>query len=722
MEFVKQIPPSFQSWQSKGHATEEDIVEEQLELNSDVFSIEEQVGVRVCSWNVDQKKPDTLLEKLQAWLHDKARDAPGVIAVGLQEVDMSANAMLREETDPAKPWIRFLAMAAGEGYQQIAARQLAGLLLCVFVRKDLTEHVTHNTVTIVRCGAMGNSVANKGAVIVRFNLYHTSFVFSTAHLAAHQGETEKRNRDFQRIVEYIPTPPCGGATFSSPHERVFFFGDLNYRIDGLSYEATCEYIEKDQIAALHPYDQIEQEDQVQLYQRDYNFTVPQPPFPPTYKFDPGTWRYDTSEKRRVPAWTDRILYRAGDGGPDDAISLVEYTSNRDLLVSDHRPIVGHFDVKVMHEHAEKKARVRSAIMDKITTLGSEYAVPKIVLSENIIDFGNVVYGRQYSRDVQISNRGHAVFMVEIWMFPSTRRSGYATPPSPQHNLTPSWLSLSTIAIRVAPGETKTVTIKCCMDKSAVASFAPGLVRGPFECPSDGSNTGVVDLTQLLVISARQERWSFTCQAKYTPSCFASRLPDLSVLGLVPIATAYNMRKDEQPQLPSRPQVPKELWIMVDYLFRHCRTKNLFQTDIKPKSFEEIRSHLDSKCEPFPAHVDPCATSQALLIFLHDLQEPIMPYKYYARCLGLDGHQRTYPSSLPHLPDANFNCLVYIVSFLRFLLRPENQQHNELTPQLLAQGFSHVLLQPPPNHSTAQHDSERIKRRDYLLHLLQTDSF
>jgi len=32
-------------------------------------------------------------------------------------------------------------------------------------------------------------------------------------------------------------------------------------------------------------------------------------FPPTYKFDVGSDVYDTSDKQRVPSWTDRILCR-----------------------------------------------------------------------------------------------------------------------------------------------------------------------------------------------------------------------------------------------------------------------------------------------------------------------------------------------------------------------------------------------------------------------------
>jgi synaptojanin len=32
-------------------------------------------------------------------------------------------------------------------------------------------------------------------------------------------------------------------------------------------------------------------------------------FNPTYKYDKGTNNYDTGEKKRIPAWTDRIFFK-----------------------------------------------------------------------------------------------------------------------------------------------------------------------------------------------------------------------------------------------------------------------------------------------------------------------------------------------------------------------------------------------------------------------------
>ncbi|KAJ1448987.1 Endonuclease/exonuclease/phosphatase [Pelagophyceae sp. CCMP2097] len=70
------------------------------------------------------------------------------------------------------------------------------------------------------------------------------------------------------------------------------------------------------------------------------YVEPNLSFPPTFKLDPYTDAYDTSQKRRVPAWTDRVAF-AGDG-----IAAFEYKSVQNARCSDHRPVYCKLSVLV----------------------------------------------------------------------------------------------------------------------------------------------------------------------------------------------------------------------------------------------------------------------------------------------------------------------------------------------------------------------------------------
>lgn len=74
-------------------------------------------------------------------------------------------------------------------------------------------------------------------------------------------------------------------------------------------------------------------------------------FMPTYKFDIGSDNYDSSEKARIPAWTDRILRK----GPN--LRQLAYNS-APLRFSDHRPVYALFDCQV--------SIINEAIRDKIS--------------------------------------------------------------------------------------------------------------------------------------------------------------------------------------------------------------------------------------------------------------------------------------------------------------------------------------------------------------------
>lgn len=106
-----------------------------------------------------------------------------------------------------------------------------------------------------------------------------------------------------------PPPPSTPETaVTARFDRVIVMGDMNYRLDG------CTRAEADALLASGDLPSLLARDQLTAERRAGRvfpgFTEAAVTFPPTYKLDPGTDVYDSGEKRRIPAWTDRILFKA----------------------------------------------------------------------------------------------------------------------------------------------------------------------------------------------------------------------------------------------------------------------------------------------------------------------------------------------------------------------------------------------------------------------------
>lgn len=68
-------------------------------------------------------------------------------------------------------------------------------------------------------------------------------------------------------------------------------------------------------------------------------------FAPTYKYNNGSNTYDTSEKMRAPAWTDRILFKGK--------NLVQNGYGRnEMTLSDHKPskLYRYYDLSISKSH------------------------------------------------------------------------------------------------------------------------------------------------------------------------------------------------------------------------------------------------------------------------------------------------------------------------------------------------------------------------------------
>ena len=202
-------------------------------------------------------------------------------------------------------------------------------------------------------------------MIFRFILDDTSICLVNCHLAAGQTQTANRNNDITNILETPAFPIEHHSSTSSDnfvvggdgcmildHEICILNGDLNYRIDTMGRDTVVKAIHANNLSKLLERDQL-------LVSRRRNpgfrlraFMECPITFAPTYKYDVGSDRYDTSEKRRAPAWCDRILYR-GTG----KIKQIDYRRH-ELRVSDHRPVSGRFKIRVKSIQANKRKTVR----------------------------------------------------------------------------------------------------------------------------------------------------------------------------------------------------------------------------------------------------------------------------------------------------------------------------------------------------------------------------
>eukprot|EP00276_Gloeochaete_wittrockiana_P003554 CAMPEP_0184658458 /NCGR_PEP_ID=MMETSP0308-20130426/25471_1 /TAXON_ID=38269 /ORGANISM="Gloeochaete witrockiana, Strain SAG 46.84" /LENGTH=566 /DNA_ID=CAMNT_0027097447 /DNA_START=81 /DNA_END=1781 /DNA_ORIENTATION=+ len=148
-----------------------------------------------------------------------------------------------------------------------------------------------------------------------------------------------------------------GTNISDRFDRIFWMGDLNYRVNG-NRAAVDELLRR--------FDTIGREvllanDQLHGERRKgtvFNgFEEGDILFRPTYKFADGSDEYDPSAKRRIPAFTDRILYRdrerhshshnhpQGNGhARRKNIKLLRYDSLPEVRTSDHRPVFAIFSV------------------------------------------------------------------------------------------------------------------------------------------------------------------------------------------------------------------------------------------------------------------------------------------------------------------------------------------------------------------------------------------
>ncbi|XP_078002688.1 synaptojanin-1 isoform X10 [Phascolarctos cinereus] len=354
--------------------------------------------IRVCTgtWNVNGGKQFRSIAFKNQTLTDWLLDAPklagiqefqdrrnkptDIFAIGFEEmVELSAGNIVSASTTNQKLWAVELqkTISRDKKYVLLASEQLVGVCLFVFIRPQHAPFIRDVGVDTVKTG-MGGATGNKGAVAIRMLFHTTSLCFVCSHFAAGQSQVKERNDDFIEIARKLSFP-MGRMLFS--HDYIFWCGDFNYRID-LPNEEVKELIRHQNWDSLIAGDQlINQKNSGQIFR---GFLEGKITFAPTYKYDLFSDDYDTSEKCRTPAWTDRILWRRRkwpfDRSAEDLDLLnasfqdeskVLYTWNpgtllhygrAELKTSDHRPVVALIDIDIFEVDAEARQNIYKEVI------------------------------------------------------------------------------------------------------------------------------------------------------------------------------------------------------------------------------------------------------------------------------------------------------------------------------------------------------------------------
>ena len=176
--------------------------------------------------------------------------------------------------------------ASDQPYSLLVAHQLVGTTVSVFVRADFMNSIRQVEIASKKTG-MGGMVGNKGSVAVKLNVLGANLCFVSSHFTAGQAAVTERDHDMFSAVAELQ---MSGGRGILDNEVVFWFGDLNYRID-LDREQVRHLILEKDYATLFNGDQLQRRMREGLVFQ--NFKEEAISFAPTYKYDLGTNIYDS---------------------------------------------------------------------------------------------------------------------------------------------------------------------------------------------------------------------------------------------------------------------------------------------------------------------------------------------------------------------------------------------------------------------------------------------
>ncbi|KNC52282.1 RhoGAP domain-containing protein [Thecamonas trahens ATCC 50062] len=625
------------------------------------------------TWNVNGK---ALHESLDVWLNEVV-PAPDLVVVGFQELDLSAETFLLNNSSKASPWEAAILAALDKravpgGYTHVVSKQLVGILIVVCAKSRIVPHLKVLAVDSAGVGILG-VMGNKGGAGVLLRVFDEEWLFINSHLAAGQSKEARRNQDFaelSRRLSFLDRTPASGA-----FDAIVWLGDLNYRID-LPNETVRAAVAVGDYAVLRKSDQLLKARAAGKAFAGYSEGKLQ--FIPTYKYDNGTNIFDSSSKNRVPAWTDRVLYRFAHPG---AWSLVSYTTTTALLTSDHKPVTAHFIARAAsidsHAAAAAAQDARTVALNLVSALKTSSTPPQLAVEPSLVDFGELAWGHPLELQLILSNPS------------DTLPAMYSLHRDPATGLPlPSWVQLadgpSALAGVLAPGASTSLALTVLIGPDAVArrTLRP-------------DSSGVAHLEALLQFSLQGNPTSpaivVPLRGTYKPWPFGASLNALtrSSSSDVPLHLWYLLEALRSPSILATPG-----------LFTRAAA-DLDRDVASVRGLAELLALLSSSPAAIPlraarGELAPHTLAAALLHLLASWSVPVIPPDRAPEVFGVTMSPSPLLAArtiIDSLSLAHYNVFWYLVAFMGEVLRCADDSSAPAVEDLLSV-FARVMLREP----------------------------
>ncbi|TPX59296.1 hypothetical protein SpCBS45565_g07773 [Spizellomyces sp. 'palustris'] len=623
----------------------------ELRAREDKFVDFESKRVFVGSWNVNGQSPS---QSIAPWLQATEED-PSLFVLGFQELDLNTQAYLYSDTTKEEEWSKAIEQALksrGKKYVKVASKQLVGMLIVLYIDERERDKVKEISAEYLGTGLLG-MMGNKGATAIRFRYYDSYFCFVNSHLAADASMVERRNQDYQeicrRIVFNLPSqyPDFTAYTHSNPWVASYYdsrhsaassiavagaptgpgkstttvfdvecvFTDLNICLRDLNYRISLPGSDVKALVSKGDIEQLLQFDQLLMEQsakRAFNGFKEGPiTFPPTFKYDIGTSRFDTSEKQRTPSFCDRILWFQNPLHTEDPdwAKVLWYRSCMDLTMSDHKPVMALFETKVRKVDKERFITVHEDIHRELDKFENE-SLPDLVVNLNMLEFGDIRFNVPVTKTLVVENKGQVLAQYR-----------FIPKPDEKHPCKP-WCYINPPVSMLLPGDQVKVNVTVLVDNETAPSM----------------NFGIDTLDDILILHTENGKDHFlSISGTWLNSCFGNKLDALcrfvkpvreltleerkSVLDLSEGSPERDASTDNgaesaegsertiddhedglsptppKPGADNRFSLPFQLWRVIDFLFRFgMDIDNLFTSSGDPATEEYIRECLDTGAE------------------------------------------------------------------------------------------------------------------------------